>query len=1014
MSIFAGEFFIFCTCIMPQAKFLEQIADYYTEPGRIEMLADITFIFPNKRSALFLKRYIQQRVSNRFTLMPRFTTFSRFTSRTVRVAEASHYELLFLLYRSYRQALMEQSPEGLEQVRDFDKFIFWGDMILNDFDEIDKALADPAQLYKNLEAFKEITSDYLTQEQKDIIKRIWGETNLTGHIETFWLHTQRDNPSELTRKFISLWQILGRIYEIFQDKLKKANLTTSGKQLRQTLAKLKETDNDELKRRKYVFVGLSDLSNAEIAIMDRLNDLGAADFFWDLESPLFKTPTGKYNTDNRAIRFISKLKELFPMPEDFSLNSIDLNETIDVIGVPSAMVQGKYAGEIIRNKVNEGNFDEKAAINTAIVVPDTSQLMHLMLSLPDNLPGVNVTMGLPYSSTNFATLFRSIITMQRRMRKNRGNKRTFFYQDVLQVLVHPHLQIIDPLHINSVRQFIYDQRQFNIDAEQLAAEFPEFATIFRPVGDSDNLDESYQYIVDLLEDISNSLGEHLPEKMVKNSYEIDILEFFKKEVAEIHHLIEKYSIDMRGSTFMTIFERILQSKNINVEGTPLKGVQVMGVLETRALDFDNIIFMDMNERTFPRRDYVKTMIPNNLRRGYGLSPIEQNESFYSYYFLRAISRASHVTLLYDTRPPGPGAGEMSRYVSQLLYLCKNGNLHHKQVELSGTQPSTNEIEVPKSPEVLRQLDEFKRDGGKNISASALKTYLKCPLQFYLQFVVGLRESDDPTEYMDEAEIGTIFHNSVERLYRPYKGKLITEDSINQMLEEKHFDSVVIEEIAKAKNMAPEHSTIDDFNLEARMLKGKISLLIRQMFEREKIDYCQKQDGFIYVDGEKEIVGKWKINDWLEINFKMLIDRIDQTDGKTLRFIDYKTGKDEPNVGDYMKNLFTANHKKHAVFQLLVYAEAYHDLVDADVDIRPALHIVKKILADNEIAPISYKRKLLPDFAATSKEFRPLLNELLEHIFDSETPFTQCEDTDSCRMCPFLSLCGRNLPPEHNR
>lgn len=999
---------------MPQAKFLEQIADYYTTPGRVGMLADITFIFPNKRSALFLKRYIQQRVNSRFTLMPRFTTFGRFASRTVRVAEASRYELLFMLYRSYRQALMEQHPEGLEQVRDFDKFIFWGDMILNDFDEIDKALADPAQLYKNLEAFKEITSDYLTQEQKDIIRRIWGETNLTGHIQTFWLHTQRDNPSELTRKFISLWQILGRIYDIFQERLHKANLTTPGKQLKQALVKLKDTDNEQLRRRRYVFVGLSDVSNAEIAIMDRLNDLGVADFFWDLESPLFRTPAGTYNTENRAIRFISRLKELFPMPKDFYLEPVVSPGRIDVIGIPSAMAQGKYAGETIRKMLLEGKLDAAGAINTAIVVPDTSQLMHLMLGLPDNLPGVNVTMGLPYSSTNFATLFRSIISMQRRMRKNRGDRHTFFYQDVLQVLVHPHLQVIDPHHINSVRQFIYDQRQFNIDATQLAAEFPELATIFRPVGDTDNLKESYQYIVDLLDDIGTALRKHLPQQKVENSFELDILKYFKEQVAELHRLIEKYDIDMRGSTFMTIFERILQSKTINVEGTPLQGLQVMGVLETRALDFDNIIFMDMNERTFPRRDYVKTMIPNNLRRGYGLPPIEQNESFYSYYFLRAISRSSHVTLLYDTRPPGQGAGELSRYVSQLLYLFNSDNIRHLQIELNGKQPATNEIKVSKTPGVLKQLDEFKREGGKNISASALKTYLKCPLQFYLQFVVGLRESDDPTEYMDEAEIGTIFHNTVERLYRPYRGKLITEAVIDEMLSEENFNHILIEEIAKTKNMAPEHSTIDDFNLEARMLKGKLSLLIRQMFEREKIDYCQKQNGFIYIDGEKEIVSKWKVCDGLEINFKMLIDRIDQIDGNTLRFIDYKTGKDDPSIGKQMSNLFTSNHTKHAVFQLLVYAEAYHDLVDANVDIRPALHIVKKILANDEIAPISFNGKALPDFAATSKMFRPMLNELLEHIFDSETPFSQCEDTDSCRMCPFLSLCGRNLPPEHNR
>ncbi len=998
---------------MPQVKFLEQIADYYTSGNRQKQLADITFVFPNKRSALFLKRYIQQRVDSHYTLMPRFTTFGRFASQTVRVAEASRYELLFILYNSYRQALMEKGPAGLEQVRDFDRFIFWGDMILNDFDEIDKSLADPKQLYKNLEALKEITSDYLTDDQKEIIRRIWGETNLTGHIETFWLHAYKDDSSELTRKFISLWQILGRIYEIFQERLKKANLTTSGMQLRQALSILRESSEGRLLHRKYVFVGLSDLSNVEIAIMERLKNIGRAEFFWDLESPLFCTPSGELNTENRAIRFIGRLKELFPMPSDFYIEPVDSVGKIDVIGVPSSMEQGKCAGEVIHRMKEHGGFDAARAINTAIVVPDTSRLTHLMLSLPDGLPGVNVTMGLPYSSTNFATLFRSILSMQRNMRKGRNNKSTFFYQDVLEVLVHPHLQVIDPQHANSLRQYIFDSRQFNIDASRLAAEFPELAMIFRPVGDTGNLKASYDYIVDLLHGIRDALLAHLPTARVESSLEFDMLKYFEEQVAELHRLIEKYQIDMQGTTFLSIFERILQSKNINVEGTPLQGLQVMGVLETRALDFDNVIIMDMNERIFPRRDYVKTMIPNNLRRGYGLPPIEQSESFYSYYFLRAIARASHVTLLYDTRPPGSlGAGELSRYVTQLLYLHKGNNITHRQLELVGKQPETKDIVVSKSKEVLEQLNEFKREGGKNISASALKTYINCPLQFYFQFVVGLRESDDPTEYMDEAEIGTIFHNTIERLYRPYKNELITEEVIDKILHDGSIDRILVEEIATAKHIDAEHATADDFNVEARILKGQIALQLRQMLECEKTAYCLNGGGFTYIDGEKEIKGPWKINDELTINFKMLIDRIDKIDENTLRFIDYKTGKDDYKIGDSIDKIVSSDYSKHAIFQLFVYAEAYHDLIDKNVKIRPALHIVKKILTEGGINPITYNRKVLPDLEAHHESFRPLLNEMLMKIFDEETAFTQCEDTNSCRRCPFLGLCGRSLPPEY--
>lgn len=268
-------------------KFLEQIADYYTNPVRLPMLQDITFVFPNKRSAMFLKLYIQQRLRSGYSLMPRFTTFARLASDTVRMPEASHNELLFMLYRTYISVIKATDPDRKEQIREFDRFIFWGDMILSDFDEIDRSLADPAKLYSNLRAIHEITADYLTDEQKDLIRRIWGETNLTEHVDTFWLHTAPPgSESELTRKFISLWQILADIYKEFRTKLRKAGLSTPGMIMRDALAMFKDMSPEEIRRRRYVFVGLSDLTNAEIAIMDRIARVGAADFFWDLASPV--------------------------------------------------------------------------------------------------------------------------------------------------------------------------------------------------------------------------------------------------------------------------------------------------------------------------------------------------------------------------------------------------------------------------------------------------------------------------------------------------------------------------------------------------------------------------------------------------------------------------------------------------------------------------------------------------------------------------------------------------------
>lgn len=995
---------------MPQKKFLEQIADYYTAPGRIDTLAEHTFIFPNKRSAMFLKRYIQQRITAPSALMPRFTTFTRFASQTVRVAEAQHFEKLFMVYRAYQQALKEKNPSRDEQPKDFDKFIFWGDMILTDFDEIDKALADPVKLYTNLRELREISSDYLTDEQKDIIRRIWGETPFTKEVESFWLHTNSGDEKQLHHKFISLWQILARIYEIFRDKLRKAHLSTPGMQMREALAKIKNTSVAELQRRKYVFVGLADLSNAELAIMDRMQSAGCADFFWDLDSPLFELSDGSTDLANRAIRMIARLKQKFPMPADFSLLKVDTVGKIDIFGVPSSVAQAKVAGDVVRNWQTHRLLDGDKAIQTAIVVPDPNLLMPLMLSLPDDINAINITMGLPYSSTTFATLFRGIISMQRRSRKRRGNVQTYFYQDVLEVLVHPHLQLLAPERANDIRQFIFDQKLFNIDAKQLMANFPEIGFIFKPIGDQDSLDETYDYVTTLLNGIREALMSHMPKERLAGSFELQILKFFDQQIAQLKQLIEKYNIQMVETTFLMLFERILQAKTINVEGTPLKGLQIMGPLETRDLDFPNIIFLSMNERTFPRRDYVKTMIPNNLRRGYGLPPIEQSQSFYAYYFFRAIARADNATLLYDSRSPRKGAGEMSRYLAQLIFLKSQYGIRHSQIDLSGQQPSSRVITVQKTDAVKAQLQRFTVPGGPNVSASALKSYLKCPLSFYLQYVNDMGSEEEVVDYLDAAKVGDILHETSRRLYEPYKNKQITSDTIDHIVNYGPIDDIVLEEVAAAMGLDKNTTHETDLSYEGMLIKKQVASQIRSMLLAEKFSYCDK-GGFTYVDGEKDVVKQWQVTPNVKINFRMKIDRIDRLDDDTLRFIDYKTGTDEMTV-DKIEGLFKGNHKKDAIFQLLLYAEAYNDLEESGLEIVLAVHKIREIISEGYIQKLGFNKKPMPPYPALSPEFRPMLNKKLEDIFYNDTPFTQCEDVKKCTFCPFLTLCGRTLPPEN--
>lgn len=1008
-------------------KFLEQIADYYTDTRRIEQLPHTTFIFPNKRAGTFLAHYIKQRISGPYSLMPRFSTFQRFALNFANSKDASRFELLFLLYKIYVEVEAEHSPEAAENNR-FDKFIFWGDMILDDFDLIDSSLADADKIYDNLKNFKEIATDYLTDEQKRVIERIWGPSRLgsSDDVIDFWKHIHRERSGkeekkDLIKDFVAHWEILGEVYRRFRAHLEKEDISTAGMQLRRACQIIKDTPVAKLARRKYVFVGHADLSYAEIAIMNRLKSAGCADFFWDLESPLFKH--GKFADEtNTAIRFINRLAREFPMPDDFNLEKVDGIPQIDIIGVASSSIQAKMVGKII----TEMNPDAQEAFDTAIVVPDPSQLMSLMLSLPrltekdeqgdEKEIGVNITLGLPYSTTTFATLFSAVFSMQRNSHLSADKTRYFFYKDVTEILLHPHIQLIAPNEANLIRQYIADNNLFNIKSQTLIEHLPRLRFLFTPI--NNNRGERYlgdtvssaQYIRNLIAGLRESLSS---KPGFSDSFELKMLDYFEEQTVTLESLIEKYQIDMHDTTFLMLFERIMMSKTISMEGTPVKGLQIMGVLETRCLDFDNIIFLSMNENSLPRREYVRTMIPNNLRRGYGLPSIEHTESFYSYYFFRAISRSSRATLLYDTRPPGKGRGEISRYLEQLLYIFNDGHISHKIINLTGSLPEKRTITVHKNKKVMERIQVFKNpDSGRSLSASSLKKYLDCPLKFYLMVVNGLGDEDEPTEYLTAAKVGDLFHNSAQIIFDTFKNKLITEDVINEILRSDIIENTVSRQVAMLARSNEDDPATSNARPEGLLVGNSTKAMLREMFEAEKKN-IEKNGPFTYIDGEYEVLSRWKVNDH-EFNFHMKIDRIDRIDESTLRFIDYKTGKDENEAKKGLEEVFSGDYRKAAIFQLLTYAAAYRALHNDDSDIAFSLYITRNLMSGKSIEPIKIGNKTLTSFNEISNEFNEKFSALIDGIFNETTPFVQCDDIKRCKYCPFTTICGRTIPADFKK
>lgn len=989
---------------MTDNDFISQVADFLVcDDNHRMMLNRTTLVFPNKRSALFMKKALQRVISRKSShpsFMPRFATMSRLVARFADKTAMNRRESLFLLYNTYRAVL--ESRNRQEQLKDFDRFVFWGEMILDDFDEIDRQLVNASKLFKNLRDLKEINADYLDDNQKQIIRQIWGESAHTTAVTEFWTHTADEG--EVVRSFINLWEILGDLYAGFRKALDDMGQTTPGFQYRLAAETIADTPIEDLRRERFVFIGFNDLSHSETMILKRFKEAGIATFFWDFESPAFK------DGGNLIIsRRFDSLKRNFPMPSDFTIKKEAFRPAIEVIGIPSNIAQTKLLGPILNRLADHGNLNVSNAINTAVILPDESLLMPSLFAIPDRIEALNITMGIPFATTPFAAFLKSIITLQLRARLIHGEFH-FYHEDVLQLLSHPHILSFASAAAEKIKSYISANCLYNIPAGYIAETYPELAYIFSVVKQLENIDELQDYLRNLLAGLKNDLSAASATFKAGRAVEIKMLDAYMDEVDKLGRLIKQYRINMSESTYFTLFEKLLNSSQINLQGTPLRGLQIMGVLETRALDFDNIIILSMNERVFPRKSYIKTMIPNNLRIGYGMPSIDRQDSLYTYYFYHMLTRARNVTLVHDTRVGALGGGEMSRYISQLKHLGLFDNISFKNLGFSSEVSSERTITVSKTDEVINELKTFTLPGGAFISASALKSYKRCRLQFYLQYVKNQRGDNEQYDYMTAAQHGTIIHRVIEQLLMPYEGDYIDAVVIDRILKtpglvKRTIDNVITEVFyPKAKETAEGH----DLPAEGNIFAGVIDFYVRKMLAYEQQSYCVPS--FRYVKGEMAVSQpQWRVTDNLAINFKMSIDRVDEIAPGHLRFIDYKTGGDKPSVTEIDKLFVRGKHDFDAIFQLLTYCEAYGDMVDSSASIKPIIYPFRNMVVADGIVPTRIGKEEIDDYRDFSADFRPRLNEMIAEIFDPAVPFDRAEDPASCAFCPFLGLCDRQVP-----
>lgn len=956
--------------------FLYQVASLFYEKWGAEV-SRLAFVFPNRRTGLFFQKYLSE-VADTPLFSPTILTINDLFIQLSGKQSADRISMLFILYDIY----IRQSGS----TETFDEFLYWGEMLLNDFDDIDKYMANARMLFSNVTDLREIENDFdfLSDEQIAAIRSFWSS-----------FYPRGDTPNQ--QQFLAVWQVLYDLYEEFRATLAAEGKGYEGMIFREVVESMERGESPDLPYEQIVFVGLNALSVSEERFLAQLQKREIADFYWDYVSDKVTDP------DNKASYFVSRNLKSFPSsmklpPEE------KVKTEIEVIGIPSGIGQAKHVYTLLSDWCKEAEMSSEEALRTAVILPDEHLLIPVLNAIPEQIRRINVTMGYPLAGTPVASLIEYILALQKNVRYIDRNP-LFYFRDVLPVLNHRYILSTSPEIISSLVKEITENNKIYISHTELG-KTPLLEILFTPVT---GVEAFSDYLIKVLEELNKVMSalsdeeeEDAPQRT--NDLEQEFIFHYFTTVNRMKEVMKDARIEMKIDTFFRLLKRVTDTITIPFHGEPLSGLQIMGVLETRALDFDRLIILSMNEGIFPQRKAANSFIPYNLRRGFGLPTYEHQDSVWAYHFYRLIERASHVSLLYDTRSNGLQTGEVSRFVHQLHYHYEVP-MRDKLVVYNVSSSKTPPLAVPKREDIMRRLDAYRKGGSKAISASAINTYLDCPLKFYFSVVEGIREEEEVSETIESDVFGSILHKVMEELYKPFQGKMVTVDLLKAIRKD---TALLTGAIARA--FASEF-----FKTEVvRSLTGQ-NYLIGEMI-RKYVEKILERDGkltpFVYIESERKINGLISLSDHSEIRLKGFIDRVDEV-LDAIRIIDYKSGSGTTTFSS-IESLFNKEEKDRAkaVMQVFMYCWMYaHFTENKGKTIQPGIYYVRSLFSD-PFDPSVYHRiergksEKVEDFSGYAQAFEEGLRGCLDEIFNPEIPFTQTPTGKACSYCPFKGICGK--------
>ena len=858
---------------------------------------------------------------------------------------------------------------------EFDKFYFWGDMLISDFDMIDKYMINADMLLRNINDIKEIESDvsYLTEEQERILRSFWSsigsETSITEH----------------KRRFLVIWRSLPDIYKEYRERLFNIGIGYPGMIYRATAERIIRGEDIPLNSKRYVLAGFNALSKSEEVLFKYLaNREQGAEFYWDYDDYYVA------NSDNEAGLFLRRNLSLFPPTEHIRHDYLTtINKQLNVAACASNIIQVKHVADIL-NALPKEELDRR----TAIVLTDENLLIPLLHALPESVKSVNITMGYPLKTTLAYTLIERLIALQAHSRGDNGGVTKFYHADVTGLLSHPY--IVDTCREQSVnhareiainRVISVDSTRFNND-ELLNIVFSS---------KYDKWHDLSKYLIDVVSTLIDLFGEGDIEQM-------EYLRITLEELCKTANSLDNCNIDIPIEVYTSLLRRHLQGLTIPYEGEPIEGVQIMGILETRNIEFKNVIILSMTDANFPgNRTEQSSFIPYAMRLAYSMPTPEEHEAMYAYYFYRLIQRAERVDMLYCSRADDKSTGECSRYIYQLEYESPF-KLEKSSVGVDLKLEDVKPISVAKGKKEMELLGRYLKSGsGYTLSPTALFRYIECPLKFYYATIAHIKSADELSDKIDALTFGNILHETMQELYTPivnskntsYEVGLLKDIALVERCVDKVIGRLLLGDESVSKSM---------FTGDTLLVRD---IIIKYIYEGI-LNYDSKRKDYKIVGLERDVDCEYPISGGRYVNLSGRADRIDELSDGTLQIIDYKSGNRPHLECVSIQSLFTgaAHERISNIFQTLLYSMMLQR--KCDTESCPSLYYASKMLSEGYSPLILDKSTdgFIERYSEVATEFEEELNKVLEELFDANVAFTQVEDEDACIYCDYKKICRR--------